>query len=134
MFANCLSEWNISHSQIIAVVTDNGANIKKAAQTTFTVDKLIPCIAHTINLIAEKSISDTNNLTSLLYKVRGIVKCIKNNTAISNELRKCQTNEGKSEGQLLKPILDVKTRWNSVYYMIKRFLKLSSIISLILLT
>ncbi|XP_022161703.1 uncharacterized protein LOC111027612 [Myzus persicae] len=95
MFENCLSEWNISQNQIIAVVTDNGANIKKAAQTTFGVDKFIPCIAHTINLIAEKSIADTNNLSCLLQKVRSIVKFIKNSTIVSDELRKCQTNEGK---------------------------------------
>lgn len=35
---------------------------------------------------------------------------------------------------MLKMILDVKTCWNSIYYMIERFLKLSSIISGILLT
>lgn len=27
MFENCLSEWNISQNQIIAVVTDNGKEL-----------------------------------------------------------------------------------------------------------
>jgi len=40
---------------------------------------------------------------------------------------------GKKEGNCKKLILDVSTRWNSVYYMVQRFLELSSLISDILL-
>lgn len=89
--------------------------------------------------------------------MRSIVKFIKNSTIVSDELRKNQTDAGKriikfssiilfsivffiylyigkSEGQLLKLILDIKTRCNSICYMIERFLTLSPILSGILLT
>lgn len=40
---------------------------------------------------------------------------------------------GKKEGNCKKLILDVSTHWNSVYYMVQRFLELSSLIFDILL-
>lgn len=41
---------------------------------------------------------------------------------------------GLKEGQLKKMILDVRTRWNSCFYMLQRFMELVSIVGSILLT
>ncbi|KAF0713571.1 zinc finger BED domain-containing protein 4-like [Aphis craccivora] len=133
MFEEVIFEWGLNKSQIIAIVTDSGANIKKAAKDTFGTRKWIPCFAHTINLIANYSIDNCANLNELVEKVRSIVKYVKNSVNVSDELRQYQANDGIPEGNMLKMILDVKTRWNSLYYMVDRFLNLFKIISNILL-
>ncbi|XP_025407340.1 zinc finger BED domain-containing protein 1-like [Sipha flava] len=72
----CLSEWDIPKDKIMAVVSDNGANITRAVKDSF----------------------------------------------------------GIKDGAVKKLILDVSTRWNSVFYMLQRFVELSKIISEIMLT
>lgn len=51
----------------------------------------------------------------------------------SDKLRKIQMRNGIPEGSIKKFIMDVKTRWNSVHYMLERFLELSKVCSEILL-
>lgn len=84
--------------------------------------KNIPCFAHTINLVVTKSIDDAKNCTALIGKVRKIVKYIKKSVNASDELRKKQMELGLKQGQIKKMILDVRTRWNSCFYMLERFL------------
>lgn len=90
----CLSEWDIPKDKIMAVVSDNGANITKAVKDSFGTNKYVPCFAHTINFIVEKSISNTTSLIDLLSNVREIVKHFKRSTFLSDELRKKQINQG----------------------------------------
>jgi len=90
----CLNEWDIPKDKIMAVVSDNGANITKAVNDTFGNHRYVPCFAHTINLVVEKSVRTTDTLTDLLSKVRSIVKYFKQSTSLSDELRKKQINQG----------------------------------------
>ena len=128
-----LNKWEISLSKINAVVTDSGANIVKAISSLFGRNKHLPCLAHTLNLVAESTIKNTHGLGTLLDKVRAIVLHIKNSVSASDELRRIQINNGIQEGSIKKLKLDVKTRWNSTFYMCERFLELSTLISTILL-
>lgn len=72
-------------------------------------------------MVAEGSIKKVYGLLDLISKVRNIVKFIKRSVNCSDELRKLQEKDGDN---LKKLILDIVTRWNSVYYMCKRFLEL----------
>lgn len=90
----CLCDWDIPKHKIMAVVSDNGANIIKAVKDSFGTYKHVPCFAHTINLVVEHSIAKTVILNDLLSNVREIVKYFKRSTSLSDELRKQQLNQG----------------------------------------
>ncbi|KAF0748319.1 zinc finger BED domain-containing protein 4-like, partial [Aphis craccivora] len=105
----------------------------KEANETFGVEKYIPCIVHTINLIVTNTIEKCTTLNDIIVKIRKIVKYIKNSVNLSDELRKLQKDQGLPDGKILKLVLDVKTRWNSLLYMIERFLNIFRIISVIIL-
>lgn len=124
-----LAEWDINVENVVAVVTDNGANIVKSVYDTFGKNKHVPCFAHTLNLVCENSIKNAEGLSELLQKIRAIVTWFKRSVHASDQLRKHQKDKGIPEGSQKKIILDVKTRWNSTFYMINRFVELAPLVS-----
>lgn len=85
-------------------------------------------------MIVDSSLKNTSTaITSIIDKVRNIVKWVKNSVIQSDKLRQIQIDSGVPEGCTKKFILDVKTRWNSLYYMIDRFLDMSKIAAQLLL-
>ncbi|CAH1106559.1 unnamed protein product [Psylliodes chrysocephalus] len=129
-----LNTWGINLEIVVAVVTDNAANIVKAVHDKFGKVKHVPCFAHTLNLLCENSIKNTQGLNDLIEKVRLIVVYFKRSVKATDLLRKIQRDAGTPEGKFKKKmILDVKTRWNSTYYMLNRFLELAPQISSIIL-
>lgn len=129
---NILDKWGIPLEKVISIVTDNGSNMVLAAQTILP-HKQIPCFAHTLNLVTSSAIS-VLEIDSVIKKVRKIVMYIKNSVINSDKLRKLQNDSGVPEGKVKKMVLDVKTRWNSTYYMVQRFLELLTVVSQILLS
>ncbi|XP_045780821.1 E3 SUMO-protein ligase ZBED1-like [Maniola jurtina] len=128
------AEWNISIEKVSAIITDSDSTLMKVNRDMFGEKKIIPCFAHKINLVVTKSIEDAKNCNILISKVRDIVKFIKRSVNASDELRKRQIEMGLKEGQIKKMVLDVRTRWNSCFYMVQRFMELVSIVGAILLT
>ncbi|CAI6375724.1 unnamed protein product [Macrosiphum euphorbiae] len=123
-----LKNWNIKKEQIITLITDNGANMIAAVNKVLGKNKHTPCFAHTINLDSEAVIKHPS-IEPLISKVRNVVLWVKRSVIISDMLRKVQIDKGVAEGCVKKMILDVKTRWNSTYYMIERFLEMVNLIS-----
>jgi len=127
---NILNLWDIPKSKILAVVTDNDSTMLKAIKVNFGENKHLRCFSHSINLVAEGSMKKVDGLLDLISKVKNIVKFIKRSVNCSDELRKLQEKDGDN---IKKLILDVVTRWNSVYYMCKRFLELKEVVNQIVL-
>ncbi|CAG5020952.1 unnamed protein product [Parnassius apollo] len=96
----------------------------KAVELTFGKKKHIPCLAHTLNLVAEGTMACIE-WQKIVTKIKAIVTWFKQSCVASDELRKATSTETKL-------IQSVPTRWNSTYYMVQRFLELRSVINDIL--
>ncbi|XP_059474656.1 E3 SUMO-protein ligase ZBED1 isoform X2 [Neocloeon triangulifer] len=120
----CFQANNISESQIVAITTDGGSNLIKAADL---MDKdHIPCFCHVCDNIVSSAYSQCRVLNVLVDDVKGVVTYFKRSSLAMNILRKKQR---EATGKSLELIQAVKTRWNSTYACIKRFSQLYPYVS-----
>lgn len=85
-----LEKWEIGLKKVKAVVTDNAANIVKAAKLLYAPErpKQLGCFAHLLNLVvAEDAVKTTEGLNSLITKVKTIVCYFKQSTRAADALR-----------------------------------------------
>jgi len=99
---DCFNEWNISE-KIKVAVTDNAANITAAIKMNKNWLH-IPCLAHTINLIAQAGLEEINHVYK---KVNKVVEFFKRSTQSYKKLKNAPTQMGYPELKLIK---DVTTR------------------------
>jgi len=117
-----LNEFQIS-DKVIALTTDNesamlvcGREIASALDTELSLKTFshYRCVAHVLNLGVKQGLELVSNSVE---KVRELMIKIKDSTRLCDELHGlCDLKKIN----YLKPILDVKTHWNSTYYMLKR--------------
>uniref|UniRef100_A0A9J7YQM9 HAT C-terminal dimerisation domain-containing protein n=1 Tax=Cyprinus carpio carpio TaxID=630221 RepID=A0A9J7YQM9_CYPCA len=121
------NEWGVS-DKIVACVTDNASNIISALKDHLHWDH-IPCFAHMLNLIVRAALKEVQ---AILQKVKTIVEYFHRSTVASDKLKATQKQMGQEPLRLKQ---DVATRWNSTYYMLKRFTEIKDpIISTLALT
>ena len=128
-----LDEFNISN-KIIALTTDNeSAMIVCGREIANTLNAKLSsmnfshyrCAAHVLNLGVKQGLQ---LVSSSVEKVRELMIKIKNSTFLCDKLRTfCNIKEITYH----KPIVDVETRWNSTYYMLKRLEELQSALVLL---
>jgi hypothetical protein len=83
------------------------------------------CAAHVLNLGVKNGLKTVDNS---IIKARKITNTIKNSNRLCDSLRAfCSLKNIK----YLKLIQDVETRWNSTYYMLKRFKELEPALALL---
>ena len=118
-----LDEFNIS-GKIIALTTDNESAMvvcgRKLAESLDSQLSLMTfshyhCAAHVLNLGVKQGLELVGNSVN---KIRKLMSKIKISTLLCDQLRRfCALKQIHD----YKPVLDVETRWNSTYYMLKRF-------------
>lgn len=69
----------------------------------------------------------------MISKVKSIVTFVHHSVPASNQMKQLQLEEGRTEGTVLRLVQQVTTRWSSTYFMIVRFLELSTILGSVLL-
>lgn len=102
----------IEKDGVFLIVTDNGCNIKSAVYNYFGKEKHLPCFAHTLNLVVQNALDDTQNIANIITKGKNLVTFFKQSVSVSDELHKICKYKFKQS---------VPTRWNSVFYVLDRF-------------
>jgi BED zinc finger len=123
-----LNEFNLKE-KILALTTDNATTMMsvgrlltgrleyEAINSTFGNYR---CAAHIINLAAQQGLE---LIDDAILNVRHLMKKIKNSVILTDELKNlCKYANVK----FLGPELDIKTRWNSTYNMLKKLEKMWS--------
>ena len=127
------TSFKIKSDSVVALVKDNGANIVKAAEIIIGIERYLSCFGHTIQLVPSIAIKETPGVQELISEVKHIISFFKKSANAADALRCLPVAQGEIEGTCLKLLQDVDTRWNSKFFMLKRFLDLSPLISCALL-
>lgn len=89
-----LQEWNVSIDKVTAIVTDNDSTVMKVNREMFGEKKIIPCFAHTVNLVVTNSLDKSKVASAIISKVREIVKIL---NVVSMPVTNCAKSKEKME-------------------------------------
>ncbi|XP_078331257.1 zinc finger BED domain-containing protein 4-like [Crassostrea virginica] len=101
------------------MTVDNASNMSVALEVAGA--QKLGCLAHTLNLASNKAMS-IQSLQRVLAKVRSIVTFFHKSNIATEMLKEKQLALQLPQHKLIN---DCKTRWNSTYQMIQRFLNLA---------
>ena len=124
-----LAEWNLTKFGQIPVVTDNASNMDIAVARADMFPH-VKCLAHTINLAAQKALG-INAVSRLLGRIRRIVSFFHRSSTAAQLLKVKQSSLSLPVHKLM---IDVSTRWNSAYDMVHRYLEQQPVIAATLLS
>jgi len=113
--------WELE-TKLVAIVTDNAANISAAvgqlqqSDSAFQGVEHVRCFAHTLNLVVQQAVQTINDLKT---KVKKVVAYFHQSTVAAAKLEELQ-EQMRPNQQPLKLKNDVVTRWNSTLHMCER--------------
>ncbi|KAH7963672.1 hypothetical protein HPB52_022340 [Rhipicephalus sanguineus] len=90
----------------------------------------LPCFAHTLNLTVQDGLKSSEELAAVLLKCKSIVRYVRSSCIATTKLREEQERVGKVPPLKLKQ--ETPTRWNSIFYMLKRILDVGEALTLTL--
>jgi hypothetical protein len=120
-----LNEWNLEH-KVFSITLDNASNndsFVKCLKENLVAKRLLlsqgnlfhcRCAAHVLNLIVQEGLKE---MSDTIKNIRDSVKYVKSSQARKQRFEKMITEVGISSNK--RPPLDVVTRWNSTYHMLK---------------
>lgn len=89
-------------------------DILQMDETVCMIHRLQTCIEHLSN----------SSMTTIKNAAESLIKAIRSNAIMRQKLRQLQEDDGIPEQKISKLILDVVTRWDSEFLMLKQLLKL----------
>ncbi|CAH0731019.1 unnamed protein product, partial [Brenthis ino] len=112
-------EWNV-RNKVNFAISDNARSIVKAIETELQW-KHYGCYAHSLNLIVASALRP---LDALIENVKKIVAHFNGSTGATDMLLSYQIKNMADCGEPKRLIQQVPTRWNSIFYMLRRFVLL----------
>lgn len=109
-----LEEFGV-REKVVAATVDNAANMDVAVKKLDIVK--FPCFAHTLNLGAQK-LYNCSTISNWAARIRSVIVWMKRSHMAKVVLKEKQNLLELPQHMLL---LDVRTRWNSLFLMIERF-------------
>ena len=119
-------EWQIK-DKIVAIAIDNAAN--QVLSIKLLGYKFVRCCAHTIQLAIKDGLNECQRVQDVLKKFERIVKKFKKSAPCLKMLHSVQKSMNEPPYSLLQ---NVKTRWNSNFYMVERLVQIKSSVILTL--
>ena len=128
-----LEEFSLG-SKLLALTTDNGSNMITLAENLKVSLALkynnnnflhFRCVAHVLNLAVKEGLK---LIDEPIKKIRQLASKIHNSQPILEELK---TIFAMKNQPFLIPDLDIPTRWNSLYIMIKKMLKIKDMVEIL---
>lgn len=116
-------EWNLSADKVMAVVTENDCAISEGIAEGFGPNKLLHCFAHTLELVANKVLTNDQEVSDIVSKIEFIVGFFKRNGKAARALRNAHKGSESQVNELIQSVPN--TSWNLTYYLLQRFQKLS---------
>lgn len=116
-------EYNLTNKVVFAI-SDNARNIVKAIESELGW-KHYGCVAHSLNLVV---ITALRPIEHLIENVKKIVAFFKRSTNATDMLLSYQIKNMAEIGEPKRLIQQVPTRWNSTFFMFRRFVLLKEAI------
>ena len=111
-----IASWGLQ-DKIHVSVRDNGAHMMSAMQIANILD--CNCLAHTLQLVLHEGLFRHSSVEKLIKSVRKIVSYFQHNEQARRKLVVCQKTCDLIEHRLL----DVETRWTSLFAMLERLVE-----------
>jgi len=120
---------------LAAIATDGGANMVKAVTDYLGDEDSIWCLAHQLHLVVTQTL-DVPEFRDVFESIREVVSKIRRSTTAREALHAAQFDSEKgllsfrdpsqttyafTAGRALELVLDVPTRWSSLYEILRRF-------------
>ena len=109
-------KWNIT-KKVHCAITDAASNITGAIRSNRW--NSLVCFAHRLNLVVTCAINDVEELQAIVDGIKRIVTYFHKSSKATDKLTAIQDRLGLPNHRLIQ---HVDSRWNSVFYMMERYL------------
>ena len=126
-----LEKWKVLEKTTVTV-SDTAANMVKMFE--FLPSHIVHngCLNHVLQLVVNDEILEKPEVKNIVFSVRAFTNYASISTLLSAAVRSKQEEMGWSDTELKALVQDVKTRWNSTYDMLDRFVALQEPIKKVL--